>query len=238
MPEIYNDKGKTKTGLLQVNKPFAYLSIFTDKAFNDLTTERIKIEIERTDGNFEITKGFMPLKDFIALSNYGEDCTTADIDGLSNAVCELAEEGSIYLLERELIKIELEGLDARNQYIIDTIEDFDQSATVKQFEQKTINADDKDKTFIVDAFDVMTMDNSDKIREVSFTHENGSVVKYTLREMRAIARLIDPVVNVDKNGVVSSAVKGKIIFPVEGITTVEVRKDQGESINLYFRYEN
>lgn len=238
--EIFNSQGKnlTKSGTLTQNKSFGGLLLSLSLGVEELTTEQIKIEVERKSGNLEITKGFMSLYDFILLTTFNGDAVSADATYKTLAVCEIAENGYIFLDEKDVIKIELQGLKTASTYVINTIEEPQLAESVLSFENKSMSSDDKDKTFDIEHCDLALLDNSADITEIAYTFLNGTVVKYTLHELRCLSREIDPVAYVKQDGTVLSGFASKIQIPLFGVTSVNIRKAQGNIVNLLCRIES
>lgn len=239
--EIYKGTGKTTTGTILLTKSISTIIIGTSLEFNQLTTETIRVEVERANGsNFEITKGSMFLKDFILANTYGEDALVADTvrDYGLVAVCEICNEGSIHLFEKDVIKISLNGLDATKTYAINGIEEPETSTQIYSFEHKSMSADDTNKDFNVSGYDILVLDKSDSIEEINYTFSNGQVVKYSLYELEVMSKSLDPVAYVKKNGTVLSAFPDKIQLPLIAVTNVNIRKLGGVGstvINLILR---
>ncbi|SNS02501.1 hypothetical protein [Flavobacterium sp. ov086] len=237
--EIFNSQGKniTKSGVLLQTKSFGSLIVSSSLDLEALTTEQIKIEVERKTGNLEITKGFMSLFDFIALTTFNDDAVTADAAYKITAVCEVAEDGAVYLDEKDVIKIELQGLKTAETYVLNTVEEPQVSEKVLSFENKSMSSDDKDKNFEIEHCDLCLLDNSSSITEVAYTFLNENVVKYTLHELRCLSRQVDPVAYVRQDGSVKSAFASKIQLPLFGVKSINIRKEQGSIVNLLCRIE-
>ncbi|MEO8534822.1 MAG: hypothetical protein ABI441_13780 [Flavobacterium sp.] len=237
--ELFTSQGKnlTKSGVLLLTKSIGSLIVSMSIDVEDLTTEQIKIEVERKTGNLEITKGFMSLFDFIALTTFNDDAVTADAVYKTTAVCEIAEDGSVYLDEKDVIKIELSGLKTAQTYVLNGIEEPQTSERVLSFENKSLASDEKDKNFEIMHCDLALIDNSDTITEVAYTFLNENVVKYTLHELRCLSRQVDPVAYVRQDGSVKSAFAAKLQLPLFGVKSINVRKAQGEIVNLLCRIE-
>lgn len=236
--EIYKGTGKTTTGTLLLTKSISSLVFGFNLNFEELSTETIRLEIERANGsNFEITKGTMSLVDFILSTTYGEDAITSDIDaGLKMvAVCEFTSGGAVHLFEKDVIKITLGGLDADNTYVINGIEEPETSTEVYQFEHKSMGSDDTNKDFNVSGYDILVLDKSSDIEEINYRFANGNVVKYTMFELAAMSRQIDPVAYVKYDGKVWSSFPSKIQLPLLAVDNINIRKVQGTVINLILR---
>jgi hypothetical protein len=100
-----------------------------------------------------------------------------------------------------------------------------------------MSSDDKDKNFEIAHCDLCLLDNSDDIQEVSYTFFNDNVVKYTMHELRVLSRSIDPVAYVKQDGTLKSAFQAKLQIPLFGVKSINVRKTQGNIINLLMRIE-
>jgi hypothetical protein len=238
--ELFTSQGKnlTKSGVLLLTKSVGSLIVSTSLDLEALTTEQIKIEVERKTGNLEITKGFMSLFDFIALTTFNDDAVTADTAFKTTAVCEIAEDGFVFLEEKDVIKIELIGLKAAETYVLNGIEEPQMSEKVLSFENKSMASDDKDKNFEIEHCDLALIDNSDTITEIAYTFFNDVVVKYTLHELRCLSRQVDPVAYVRQDGTTKSAFASKLQLPLFGVKSINVRKAQGAIVNLLCRIES
>lgn len=236
--EIYKGTGATTTGTILLTKSISTLIIASDLRFSELTTETIRVEVERANGsNFEITKGNMFLKDFILANTYGSDAIVSDGPRGYDlvAVCEICNDGSIHLYEKDVIKIELRGLIAGNTYAVNGIEEPQTSTEVYSFEHKSMSAEDTNKDFNVSGYDIVVLDKSDTIEEINYTFDNGQVVKYTLYELECMSKSIDPVAYVETSGQVRSDYAGKIQLPLLAVSSVNIRKAQGTVLNLTLR---
>jgi hypothetical protein len=237
--EIFNSQGKnvTKSGVQVLNKAIGSVIIAMSLDVEALTTEQISIEVEKLTGNEEITKGFMSLADFIYMTTFNGDAITSDANYKTTAQCEICEDGSIELGEKDVIKIELIGLKTAETYVINGIEEPQTSSKTLSFENKSMGADDKSKTFDVAMCDIAILDNSDTILEVAYSFVNGVVVKYTLHEIRVLSRSVDPLAYVRQDGTVKCGFASKIQLPLFGVNSIEVRKAQGSIVNLIVRRE-
>jgi hypothetical protein len=237
--ELFNSTGKniTKSGVLLLTKSIGAVIVSSSLDVEALTTEQIKIEVEKSTGNEEITKGFMSLADFIYLTTFNGDAVTSDSVYKTTAECEICEDGSIELGDKDVIKIELIGLKGAEAYVINGIEMPNTSRKTLEFENKSMSSDDKDKNFEVYHCDLALIDNSNDIQEVSYTFLNDNVVKYTLHELRVLSRSVDPVAYVRQDGSVKGAFSGKLQLPLFGVKSINVRKNQGNIINLLMRIE-
>lgn len=238
MAKIFDSTGLnvTKTGSILVTKGFRALLFRTTLAFDGLTTEQIKIEIERANGsNHEITKGFKNLKDFLLATTYMGDALTADSSYGTIAECEVCEGGNIELHEKDVIKFEMQNLKTAADYVINTLEDDEISNHVLEFEDKSMASEDTNKSFQVGGNDLLVLTKSETIEEVAYTFANGTVVKYTLDELICLSRSVDPVAYVMADGAVKSSFPDRVQLPLEGVESVEIRKSQGTLVNLFLR---
>jgi hypothetical protein len=237
--EIFNSTGKNiaNSGVILVTKSIGSLVVSSSLDVEALTTEKIRVEVERLDGNFEITKGLMFLKDFILMTTFNADAVTADATYKTTAHCEICEHGSIILKEHDVIKVELTGLKSAETYVLNGIEEPVQSIHILSFENKSMSADDRSKVFMTHGNDLALIDNDSNIEEVAYRYDNGTVVKYTLHELRVLSRSIDPVGYIRQDGTVKSAFAAKIQLPLKHVNEIEVRKTQGSIVNLLVRNE-
>ncbi|SHL40178.1 hypothetical protein [Flavobacterium chilense] len=231
--EIYKGTGKTTTGTILLTKGISAFVIGISRAFEDLTTETIRVEIERANGsNFEITKGTMSLADFILATTYGEDAVTSSTSrGLETiAVCEISAHGAVHLFEKDVIKVTLAGLKSDQTYVLNGIEEPETGTDIYSFERKSMAPDDTNKDFTVAGFDILVLDKSSDIEEINYTFENGRTVKYTMFELEALSSSIDPVAYVQSTGNVASTFGKKIQLPLIAVNNVNIRKVQGKEV--------
>lgn len=237
--EIFNSTGKTltKSGVQVLNKAIGSIIVSMSLDFEDLTTEKISVEVEKLTGNNEITKGYMLLSDFILMTTFNADAITSDATFKTTAKCEIAEDGSIELQEKDVIKIELIDLIEGEDYVLNGVEEPQSSHKTLSFENKSMGADDKNKTFDTSEADIVVLDNSNTITEVIYTYANKVAVKYTLHELRVLSRAIDPVAYIKQDGTIKCAFGNKIQLPLFGVDQIEIRKAQGSIVNLIVRKE-
>lgn len=237
--EIYKGTGVTTTGTILLTKGISALVIGSSVTFEDLTTETIRVEIERANGsNFEITKGTMSLADFILATTYGEDAITHNVNRgfMLLAVCEISAHGAVHLFEKDVIKVTLSGLKSNSNYVLNGIEEPETGTEVYSFERKSMAPDDTNKDFNVAGFDILVLDKSVDIEEINYTFENGRTVKYTMFELEALSQSVDPVAFVQGDGNVKTSFNKKIQLPLLAVNNVNIRKVQGtEVVNLILR---
>jgi len=236
--KIYDATGATETGIIAITKSISTLILATTLKFSELTTETIRVEVERANGsNFEITKGLMFLKDFILANTYGTDALVSSATGGLEliAVCEICNEGSIHLFEKDVIKIEMRGLISGETYKINGIEEPQTSTEIYSFEHKSMSSEDTNKDFNVEGYDILVLDTSDTIEEINYTFANGQVVKYSQYELQCMSKSIDPVAYVQIDGKVTSSFAGKLQLPLVAVRNLNIRKAQGAVINLILR---
>lgn len=237
--ELFNSAGLnvTKSPMLLVTKGIGALIVSASIQIEDFTTEQISFEIERKSGNKQVTNGTMSLADFIMLTTFNADAVTSDANYKVTAECEVAEDGAIWLDEKDVIKIQLTGLKTANTYVLNGIEMPQFTEKILQFENKSMSSDEKSKTFDIYDCDLALLDNSNDIEEVLYTFLNDVVVTYTMHELRVLSRSVDPVAYVKQDGTVKSAFTSKLQLPLFGVKSIQIRKTQGNIINLLTRIE-
>lgn len=237
MAEAINTTGTT-TAKVRITKGFESLLITSDKQFADLTTESIKISIQRTTGkNTELTNGVIKLVDFLQLCATGESAIACDVDGMLSVMCDLTRGGNIRLLDKEEIVIELSGLKTASKWFIDTVESFQPATQVYTFEQKIMSETQKQQDFLLDGADLMVIDNASDVVDVRLTFANGEVTTHSLRELRGISRQIDPIAMIDPAGAVKTGFANRIQVPVVGVDAIQVNKATGSTFNVFLRGE-
>lgn len=238
--ELFDSTGKvtTKSGVLKATKGFESLVLNTNVAFKDLSTEMIKVEIQRAGKNVPVTNGFISIRDFMLMSTAGESAITVDVDNRLSVQCDLTYGGNIPLFEKEEIRVELMGLKTADSWIVDAMETWETAQHVYEFEQRIMASDIKQQTFLFDGDNLALIDNSDDVSEIRITYDNGQVIPYSMRELRAMLRHKDPIVIVEgSGGSVFSNISDKLALPLFNIDQMEVTKAQGDTFNVLVRGE-
>lgn len=229
---------------MQVTKSIGSFIFGTSKSFDELEDETIQVEIERANGsNFEITKGAISLQRFLLATTFGEDSIQSSTEGVINfhtiAVCEICEDGSIHLFEKDVLKITLKGLDENHSYLLNGIEEPTSSLQVYSYESKSMGSDDTNKDFNVEGYDILILDKSDSIDEISYTvalsDGSSKIIKYSQFELNAIYKSTDPVGLVKLDGTIKSGFNKYLQLPLNAVTNVNIRKTQGTVVNLLLR---
>jgi hypothetical protein len=235
MAEIYSGTGVTKTGLITVTKGFEGLLFTFDKEFDTLTTEKISIEVQRAGKNTQITNGWMSLRDFLLLKAAGEAAICDDVDGKLSVLCDLTTGGDIHLLEKEEVRIQLDGLKTADAWALNTVETFAESTTLFTYDQKIVSADQRQGEILTHAADLILMDNLAEVTDVRFHYSNGQTVQYTLRELRAMSRQIDPIAWINGAGAIKTGFADKIQLHVANVDYIEIYKAAGTAFNCFVR---
>lgn len=227
--------GVTKSEEITVTKSVGALILaINNLALSELTTEKISVYIERSNGSNVILANKVLLVDFILASTFGSEATQSDDNYKTIALCEVAHEGGIFLAEKESIKIVLEDLIAGTSYDLYGVEEPTQSNDLYHFEQKTVSSEDFSKKVDVYGYDLAIMTVHASVSDLSYKFNNGQVVKYLPFELQTLSRDIDPIqaVNADK---VLQGVATRLSLPLVGVESIEVNKSQGAVINFVVR---
>ena len=228
--------GVTKSPELTVTKSIGSLIVgVSGLALGDLTTEKISIYIERGNGSNVILANKVPLKDFILASTYGTEATQSDDNHQLIALCELAENGSIYLADKESIKITLEDLITTYDYTLHGIEEPEFTNQIYFFEQKTVASEEFNKKIDVQGFDLAVMTVHSTIQDLSYQYSNGQVVKYLPFELQTLSRDIDPIQAITANGSIVQGLADRLTLPLVAVVALEINKSQGSVINFVVR---
>lgn len=240
--EIYNATGVTKTGELRVQKSVHALLLASTVAFDSLTgNELISLWVERPSGtNVEIATK-IPVKDFVIGSTYGAEAIQSTGTFAFEAICEIADgEGAFMLKEGESLKISLEGITSAATWAINGLEDPLTTLFVKKFERKTVASEDYSKKIACGGYDLAIInDAASSIQDINVKFAvNGNVVKYLPRELRAMARDIDPVAYIKANGNVLQELDRLVIPLADGIEELEINKTTGSIVTVVLMNEN
>lgn len=227
--------GVTKSPDLTVTKSIGSLIISSDLPLSGLTTEKISVYIERGNGSNVILANKVLLKDFILASTYGTENTQSDEDNALIALCEIADEGSVFLADKESIKIVLEDLIAGNRYDLHGIEEPIATNNLYFFEQKTVASEEFNKKIDVQGFDLAIMTVDDSVSDLSYQFQNGQVVKYLPFELQTLSRDIDPIQAVLADGKVLQGLTDRLTLPLVAVVGIEINKSQGAVINFVVR---
>jgi hypothetical protein len=225
----------------ELQKGIESLVLYTDKAVEDINGELISIQVERNGGsNLEITQGFVSLKRFLLASTFGDDAIGSFPASFPEsfktvAVIELTELGALVMGPNDKLKIALKQLDPAKKYVIDGIESPVTSDDVYMYEEKSIADEQTNYDLNVKNYDIAIIDDSSSITELNFTHDNGVVTKHSMREIRAVSQDIDPVAYVRNDGKVVPSFVGFIQLPLKGISSINIRKNEGQVVKFFFR---
>lgn len=226
----------TSSGRIVLGKGIQGLIFYSDKFVNELTDEEIKITIESPRGNRLLTPdGEVNLKKFILLSTYGTMAITSSADYKTAVAFDLCRGGFIPLALDENLVFEFTKLKANIVYIFDTMEGFAPSNRIITFDDFSIDSEKKSTVFPSSPYDMMVFELDANIKEISFRHDNGVVVRHTLRELAAISSTADPIAYVSGTGYAYSRFTGLLQFPLIGIQEIEVLKTPGSLVNFFFR---
>lgn len=226
----------TSSGRIVLDKGIQGLIFYSDKFVNDLTDEEIKITIESPRGNRILTpEGEVNLKKFLLLLTYGTMAITGNADFKTAVSFDLCRGGFIPLGQGESLVIEFTKLKADIVYIFDTMEGFAPSNRIITFDDLSIDSEKKSTVFPSSPYDMMVLGLDANIKEVSFRHDNGVVIRHTLRELGAISQTADPVAYMSGTGNAYSRFTGLLQFPLIGIQEIEVIKTPGTLVNFFFR---
>ena len=233
--KIKSITGVTKSEEITVTKSIGSLILAIDNLpLEGLTTEKISVYIERSNGSNVILANKVLLVDFILASTFGSESTQSDDNYNVIAVCELAHEGGIFLAEKESIKIVLEDLIVANAYDLYGVEEPTQSNNLYHFEQKTVSSEDFSKKVDVYGYDLAIMTVHASVSDLSYRFNNGQVIKYLPFELQTLSRDIDPIQAIDGNEVLQG-VSTRLSLPLLGVESIEVNKSQGAVINFVVR---
>lgn len=229
--EIFNATAKTKTDVLEISKGFANLSIGTDATIDEITTEMISIYVERKGDTLDVCRDIL-LKDLILLGTESQNSLVSMGTLVTCAVIDLTVNGgNIVLEENEKVKVSLTNLKTAKTYVINTIESSFPDSELEQYVRKTIASESLTQDFDVRGYDCMSIQKSSTITQIEFTYDKGTVVKMTPFELELFQKSLDPIVAVTNNGV-QSGFSDRIVYPLVGITNVNIRKTDGTLINL------
>jgi hypothetical protein len=229
--EIYNATAKTKTDVLEISKGFANLAISTDAGIDEITTETASIYVERKGDTLDVCRDIL-LKDLILLGTESQNALVSMGDFVTCAVIDLTVNGGNVLLEEnEKVKIAFSNLKAGKIYALNTIESAFPDSELEQYVRKTMSSESLTQDFDVRGYDLMSIQKSPSITEISLTFDSGTVVKMTPFELELYQKSLDPVVAVTPAGVLSGF-SDRILYPLTGIVNVNIRKTEGTLINL------
>lgn len=228
--------GATESNEIVLNKGIQALIVACGLKPHELTTEIISVWVEKAGKNIDSAKEML-LKDFIALGTYAEDIVQSNATFGTIASVDLTKDaGYIHLSEAETIKFKLRNLVADKSYQLHGIEGFAPSTNLYMYERKSMGSEDVSRDFDVKGYDLASLQNHASITEVSLTHENGSVCKFTPFELEVMARTADSA-NFIEGSVLKVSQSDRIIFAVHQIVNVNVRKEPGTRLDFSLRID-
>jgi hypothetical protein len=235
--ELINTTGvATSTAKAVLNTGVGGFVLTFSEDFASFNDETINIVKDTPGGKIAITpNGAVSLKRWLLALNYGDTAICGDATHKTVVAFDLVRGGAIPLGPKEQLIIEMKNLEQAYSYILDGLDQFNDSPRVITLEDLSISADEKAKKFNTLDYDMMVIDDLGDITEVNFTADNGNTVKHSLRELRAISKQLDPIQYVKQAGTVASSFAGFIQFPLAGIAQIEFIKEPGNVFNVLFR---
>lgn len=233
--KITSLSGVLKSPELTVTKSIGSVILCYSGVLDTLLNEKISIYLERANGSNVILANKINLKDFILASTYGGEAVQSDDTFGTIAVCEIALQGGIFIAEKESIKIQLEDLRSANTYELYGVEHPVTTNDLLHFEQKSVASEEVNKKIDVKGFDLAIMTMHETLSDVSYTFENGNVVKFLPFELRALSVDIDPLQYIKQDGTVEQVLDGRLSLPLVHVDFIEVNKSQGQIINFVVR---
>lgn len=227
--------GVLKSPELTVTKSIGSLILCFSGLLEDLLNEKISVYLERANGSNVILANKINLKDFILSSTYGGEAIQSDATFGTIAVCEIALEGGIYIAEKESIKIQLDDLRAPFIYELYGVEHPVATNDLLHFEQKSVASEEVNKKVDVKGFDLAIMTMHESISDVSYSFENGQVIKFLPFELRALSVDVDPIQYIKNDGTVEQVLDGRLALPLMHVDYIEINKAQGQIINFVVR---
>jgi len=234
--QIYNGTGVTETAELLLTKGIGSLLVCTNKTFDQLSGELISIYVEKAGKNKDIARDIL-LKDFMLLASYGEDAVLPLSTFETSAMCELTEDGGyIHLDENETIKFKLTNLDATKTYALYGIEEPVGSKEILMYQRKTMASESLNQDYDTKGYDLLVMTKDASIKEISFTYDNGAVVKHLPIELEALQKSVDPIQIIKSSGSTSYDLT-RFQVPLKGIVNVNIQKTPGVMLNINLRID-
>jgi len=231
---------------ITVNKGISGLIISSPSDFNALNKDiEISLMVERANGaNYEITNGFLNLKQFIVASTAMAD-QIVFFEELNVGFCatlELTELGAIHLYEKDNIIIELRGIPngvSAPYFHIFGIEEPITTDTVFSFERKNMASETTNQDFDVTGFEMVLLTGLDKSpnedkTQLALTYDNGVIVNYTPFELCALFATVDPIVLTAVDYSLCDH-NDYLILPLEGIINLQIRKDPKSGILMLLK---
>jgi hypothetical protein len=230
----------------EISKEIGAIGFYSDKYFDDLTTETISLIVERNgSNNTNITTTEILLRDYILALSFDKEAVgsfpNAHYETFKTAVkLELCEGGNVELNGSDKIVVVMNNLDPLKRYVLDGIEmdeTNDDITDIIRCEEKIIAADQKDVTINCDNSDVIVIDDIQAIKEINLHWVTGKITKHTMRELRLISIDEDPVAYVRNDYKVYSSYTGKLQIDSKRIKAINVVKDDTTKVVCLLRYD-
>ena len=228
--------GQTESAEIVLNKGITALILASILKPHEFTTEVVSVWVEKAGKNIDVAKEIL-VKDFVALGTYAEDIIQSSAQLAIIANIDLtADGGFISLQETETIKIKFRNLKADKDYQLHGVEGFFPSVKLNMYERKSMGSEDVSRDFDVKGYDLASLQKDSSITEISLTHENGSVAKFTPFELEVVAKSADSA-NVIDGSVIKTSSTDRIVFAVHQIVNVNVRKEPGQRLDFSLRID-
>lgn len=228
--------GQNESSEIVLNKGITALIVGSALKPHEFTTEVVSVWVEKAGKNIDVAKEIL-LKDFIALGTYAEDIIQSNNSLATIANIDLTKDGGfIQLQETETIKIKLRNLQLDKNYEFHGLEGFYPSTNLNLYERKSMGSEDVSRDFDVKGYDLASLQKDNSITEISLTHENGSVCKFTPFELEVMAKSADSA-NFIEGSVIKTSTTDRIVFAVHQIVNVNVRKEPGTRLDFSLRID-
>lgn len=234
--KIISLTGVTRSEEIPVTKSIGSLIVACASTMTEFSTEKISVYIERANGSNIIIANKVPLVDFMLASTYGTEAIQSDVvrGYFTVALCELAVGGSIFLAEKETIRILLEDLNQNVEYDLFGVEEPASSNVLYLFEQKTMAREEFNKKIDIAGYDLAVMTTRNTIQDISYHFENNTVIKYLPFELQTLSRDVDPIQSIYQ-GEVSQGLASRLVLPLAHVNYLEINKSQDDIVNLVVR---
>ena len=238
MAELFRSlAGQTESPEVLTTKGFGCMIVSTSCEMAELTNESITVWVEKDGKNIDIAKDVL-LKDFMLLGTFGEDCIYSSTQFTTVANIDLTEDGGyIALKDNETIKFKLRNLKPNKVYVVNSIEEPVPSTEVLMYERKSMSSEDVGRDFDTKGYDIISLQKSDTINELSLTFDNGTVCKYTPFELECVAKSIDQGMVLTQDGTILSSLNDRLVFPIKGVVNLNIRKTPGTRLDVTMRID-
>jgi hypothetical protein len=220
----------------EITKSIQSLVFKSDLNLDALKDEQISLKvISGLNGKpLEITKGFVNFKRFLLSATSGQTLGSDKEFSLVSLI-NLTVGGFIPLDGTTVLRVELQNLNKKATYSFNSIQASYQTQRVHVYEAFNANKESVAYDFDVRPFDLLLLPVLSTVTELILTYSTGLQANITIQELKDLMSIANPPVYISADGLVQQHLEDYILFPINGISSIQIRKEKDSSCEMFLR---